>query len=53
MTPGNAAIVAELLKIEAQLAALTDRIDFLEIAVVTIAALTFGLLVAVLLERIR
>lgn len=53
MTPDGVAIVAELSNIEAQLAALTDRIDFLEIAIVTIAALTFGLLVAVLLERSR
>lgn len=53
MTPEGRAIVAELSAIEEQLRGLTDRLDFLEIAIVTIAALTFGLLVAVLLERSR
>ena len=36
MTPDGVAIVAELANIESQLAALTDRVDFLEIAIVTI-----------------
>jgi hypothetical protein len=53
MTPDGVAIVAELSAIEAQLTALTDRVDFLEIAIVTVAALLFGLLVSSVLRSGR
>ena len=42
-----------LASVNAAIAALQDRIDFLEIVLVTVAALTFGLLVASLLRRVR